>query len=328
MFSVRWCVVLALLLYGVAAVRGPPAHAAGPSGEAKFTTRYPIVLGLDLRDDTQPKAKLIINQGWASSPSDINVALPFRVSDQSDNERAAVRIGNYDSWTMVSFWGGGTSWPQEISFRPEVGRAASADDIEDSPNGLTIVAAGQERRFYYRYASASFLARPTDATPSGLSLRSTDAVAIELPQGATEFAVRRGQLSVPARIAADELAFPGLPPSPDVKFIEIAYQVPPTDLQKTVVKWGVKFLAAILPLVALAFLDREQIARPRWRWVLVGVGVLLFCAALSIILWSAARAKNADEVYYDLLLLVTGTVVTASLAFVKVKAKSPARTGP
>jgi hypothetical protein len=326
--AARWCLILALLTCGVAALRGPPALAARPIADVKFPSRYPIVLGLDLRDDLHPKARLIVTHAWSPKPTDVNIALPFAVNGESANEKAAMRIGKYDGWTMVSFWGGGASWPQEIAFQPEVSRPESVEEIGDTDAGLSLISAGQERRFYYRYPTSSFLQRPTDDAPAGLTLQTTDAVAIELPQGAKQFAVKKGRLSIPTQLDGDDLAFAGLAPSTDVKFIEIAYLAPPTDFQKTVVKWGVKLLTAILPLVGLAFVSRDQIIRPRWRWAMAGIGAALFGGALGLILWAAPRSSSAEEVYWDLFLLLTTTAVAAALAFVKVKSPAPANPAP
>lgn len=313
-------VALVVALAGNPLFKMPPAHAREAAVDFdNFSKAYSIVLAFDLQHDERLQAALIVNSNLANSEPDINIALPFKISDESTNERALFRVGRYSAWTLITFSNRTKNiWPQGLSFVPEVERSNEAYITSNSGGkSVYLIAEGQVRRFRYRYPNARS-SRSLATAPSG-SVRNPDAIAIALPTGAQEFAVRDGHLSIPARLVPNERAFPAIASDPNEQFLEIAYQVPPTDLQKLIVKWGVKVLGALLPIAGLFVLSAEQIRNQRLRLGLTIFGSVAFVGVLAAVMWAAWNAADGGDVIADLLLLLGSATISALLFWSKAK---------
>jgi hypothetical protein len=290
--------------------------ADAPRAPANFTTRYPLVLGFDLRDDSHPKAALAVNAGLPDGTAvrDVNVQLPFPISSWEDNEAAAFRVGRYPKWTLISYWAGGPNWPQSISLRPAVDRVTSSDEINEKVGGVHIVAQGQLRHFYYHYSDVATDGR-LPAGLKGLALRAPDAIAIDLPDKAKEISVGEGQLSKPARLIQSERAFTGNQATANVADLEIVYELPPTDFQKFVVLTGVKLIAAIMSVFGLVAVSRDKVKRPRLRIAAIAAAGVAVPALLVLTLWSAYATGDWQSTISDLLILAVTTAASVAVFF-------------
>jgi len=111
-----------------------------------FPTGYAILLGFDLKNDEQPIASLIVN-GSASLPtSDINVMLPFKISEEGTNEKALFRVGRYSNRTVITFWNDPNVGVQGISFLPNVETSTAAYTANDPSTTIYLLSEGQNRR--------------------------------------------------------------------------------------------------------------------------------------------------------------------------------------
>jgi hypothetical protein len=289
--------------------------------EGLFPSNYPILLGFDLQIDGRPQAALVINAVPVPDYGDVSITLPFHVEDGTSNERALFRYGQYDYWTLITFSAANTNWPQQISFVPAVDRNPGAYETDGSKSGtLFLEAEGQIRHFRYRYPNAMSVAGFAKIPPQ-LFTTNVDAIAISLPKGVHEFAVRDGKLSVPDRLTEADRVFPGQSPDPQHEpFLEIAYEVPPTDIQRIIVKSGVKFLAALAPIVGLFFVDKKHIRRPSLQRSRMIGGSLLFVVLLGVIIWTAANvSESIADVSVDLTLLLLSTSISAFIVMAKSK---------
>lgn len=299
------CRLTAAIVASVCAF-GAAAAASEASVDANiFPRQYPILLAFDLQDDNRPQAALIIRVA-NSPPTDINVGLPFKVSDESTNEEGLFRLGRYHAWTLVTFWTTSSDHSEQISFIPEVNQ--SMTDYIDSDMGestIYLVSLGQVRRFRYRYPDAA-TSKSFTLVPRSFQMRNVDAIAIALPTGAKELAVREGQLSIPARLNANQRVFPGVAGGSPHSYLDIVYEVPPTDFQKIVVKWGLKVVPAIVyVIVDLAVLRESEVRHPKLRRVLIWGHVPLVLIVLALIIWAALKSPGGGDVIGDLILLFT-----------------------
>ena len=230
-----------------------------------FPKGYPILLAFDLQDDERPSAGLIVGGAATNLPaSDFNITLPFKILNEGVNEKGLFRVGRYSTWTLITFSNMNNVWPQAIDFVPEFDRSTEAYNASQT-GGSTIylTSEGQLRRFRYRYPNVTS-SKSLASIPQNFQTRNPDAIALALPKGAQEVAVAPNKLSIPPRQDPDGV-FPAVSPDPNQQFLEIAYQVPPTSLQRAVVKWGVKAIGAILPIAGLFFLTPEQIRSRKLR---------------------------------------------------------------
>jgi hypothetical protein len=304
-----WPVILAVVMFFVC----PMAEAAPTHDIIQFSNRYPIILGIDLRDDARPRAALAVNAGVLPSAGDpnVNVQLPFSISGEESNERAAFRVGKYQSWTLISYWAGGSNWPQYLRFDPTIDRISSTDDADSQVSSIHLVAEGQLRRFSYRYVDVTRDGR-LRGDLGEMNIVTPDAINILLPDHARAVAVADGQLEVPARLDPNQRLFPGSGDRAKVSELKIAYEVPPTDFQKLVVTWGVKFLAAILPIIGLFIVTPEQIARPTFKFAVIGVGSSMAATLLGLILWTAYKSGNWADSIPDLFLLLMSSSLSVT----------------
>jgi hypothetical protein len=121
-------------------------------------------------------------------------------------------------------------------------------------------------------------------------------------------------------LVPNERAFPATASDPNEQFLEIAYQVPPTDLQKLIVKWGVKVLGALLPIAGLFVLSGEQIRNRRLRLGLLVFGSTAFVAVLAAVIWAARSSADGGDVIADLLLVLGSATISGLLFWSKAKA--------
>ena len=291
-----------------------------------FPKNYPIVLAFDLQRDEFPQAALIVNSIPNPSTPDKNISLPFKISDVKYNEKAKFRVGPYENWTLVSFSTRDANiWPQGISFVPIIER--SFDPYSPTDTGLksiALVSEGQNRKFRYRYPNASS-SRSLDSVPADLK-QHPDAIALALPKDSQEMAVRRGTLTVPSPLAA--LVFPAVSPSAGEQFLEVNYQVPPTDFQRSVVKWGVKLIAALLPIAGLFVLREDQIRNRQLRWSLIIGGTTVFVAVFGLIIWAAYSSNSREDVIGELVLCLGSAAISAAMFFSKTDSKPAAPAAP
>ncbi|HEV2156360.1 hypothetical protein [Bradyrhizobium sp.] len=207
-------------------------------------------------------------------------------------------------------------WPQAISFVPIIERSFDLDSPTDTGlKSIALVSEGQLRKFRYRYPNASS-SKSLALVPTDLK-QHPDAIALALPKDSQELAVKRGQLSVPSPLAQDEPVFPAVSPNPSIQFLEVNYQVPPTDFQRSVVKWGVKLLAAFLPIAGLFFLREDQIRNNRLRWSLIIGGTTVFVVVFGLIIWAAYNSNNREDVVGELVLLLGSGAISAGMFFSK-----------
>lgn len=284
-----------------------------------FSRTHAIVLGFDLRDDSEPRAALIVNSSKNMAGDSANVLLPFKTTEFSENEAALFRHGSYDTWTVVTFSVNGQSWPQRLDFVPAIDRTRDAYEQVASDSGFVFLESnGQDRFFRYRYPDASSFG--TDYASIVSTAQRIDVIDVLLPPDAKEIAVRRGRLSVPDHLAGERV-FPG--ESPDGgkdPFLELAYEVPATEWQLIVVKNGVKFLVALAPIIGLLFVDANQIRRPRLRRWLVGIATLFFTVLLCGIIWAGSfSTEGRTDIFVDLALFLTSAGVSGIIGLVKVQ---------
>jgi hypothetical protein len=306
----------ALILAGSASIVTTGVRGASIDQD-RFPKRYPILLAFDLAEEGRPHGALIVTSGSGLPTSDINVGLPFKVLSEKINEKGLFRVGGYKDWTLVTFSNTDSVWPQAIDFDPEVSTSTEAYNASQS-GGPTIylISEGQIRRFRYRYPNAD-TSKSFASVPSNFQMRNPDAVALALPRGAQEFAVREGQLSIPGRLVPGERAFPAAAVDMGQQFLEIAYQVPATDFQKTVVKWGVKGLAAFVPIAGLFILRPDQVRNNKLRLALILGGGLLFFALLATIIWVAYTTTDSGDMIGELVLLIGSALISGGIFWSK-----------
>jgi len=304
----------------------PGAAAAQEVQSGLFSRRDPVLLVFDLQDDHHPRAALVVNKSPDPPSSHVDIILPFKSRALTANERALFRAGYYETWTLITFAGDRSDWPQQISFTPEAQLVADVSAPDNDPGHFVfLVTQGQQRRFIYRYPSQEWLNDHQALDPAS-PMRFPDAIAVKRPKLARQVAVREGWLTAPEPLRRGEAVFPAFAAKGGERYLEFAYEMPATDWQKLIVAWGLKFLVALSPLVALAFVPKDKIRHRRFQHIAIAVGAALLLAIGLYLAWVAFETESLAEVLPEASLTAITAVVTVIVA--RIKVKDPVPDGP
>jgi hypothetical protein len=305
---VEW-VLLALL---VAFVATSPGLAQGVR-EGLFSRRDGLLLVFDLQEDGKPKVALVANRSPSPNPDTVNVPLFFESTAINSNESGLFRSGSFPDWTIVTFSALGESWPRQVSLRPEI-QTQDPESLGARPGGSAyLISNGQVREFHYRYPTDTDLNRIAERVPP-ITLTLPDAIGVAIPPNSKEFAVAEGRLSIPDPVRKDERVFPGRAPDAATKYIQLAYEVPPTPAQKLLVSSGLKLAGALLPFFLLLFVPKEKVKRPGLlKWAVVASFVVMI-GLLAASLAAGFRSGRLEEVLPDAIVLVIG-ILAAAITF-------------
>ncbi|MEP7005930.1 MAG: hypothetical protein ABI810_08110 [Sphingomonas bacterium] len=283
----------------------------------RYSDTYPTLLVFDLQDDAHPSAAVAVNSPPQPSREEINIPLLFPSKPIDTNERGLVRLGFYDRWTMVTFSGLGRSWPQQISLAPGLVRSTDPTIVEARPEaGAFLIAQGQVRRFTYRYPAPGEI-EDLSKRAGGVAMVLPSAIAVTIPATATEKSVAFGQLTIPARIDQRELVFPGAPQNASERYLKIAYEMPPSEMQTFVVEWGLKIAAALLPIALLFFVEKSKLTSPGFGHALAIGAAMAMLGLFATSIWMGVQTGNLANVMPDILLIVISAVGSVATLMLK-----------
>jgi len=148
------------------------------------------------------------------------------------------------------------------------------------------------------------------------------AIGISLPLSSVGREISNGRTSIPDQIGQTERTRYFPPPSSAVDHLEVAYDVPPTELQKLVLVYGGKAVAAIIvPLLGLLLLDTKDIVKPKMRTATLWAGALMEIVVLFVVTRVAfvTGGDRAVTAIADLAVVGLGAVFSAVVLLVKRK---------
>ena len=277
--------------------------------------QYGVVLSFDLTDERHPAGTLVINRNPSQGESQ-NIVLPFAVTGVGTDEAALIRVGAYQGWSLISYSPGSASFPQYAAFHPVVD--APPPDFDGDRDGLDggvyLQNNGQFHHFYYRYPEAWRGYRKISAR---LPIKPVDAVQIFLPDGWQPRSINEDRdFETPQRLADREtksdLIFPGAMPTGGPKFLEIAYETPPTVADLLLAKYGILYVGVLMSgLASVVFVKRSDIKRQRlkfWSGIVLGAGAFALIGVLIYFDWADKLQWSLDLGAAAALFLVAAAV--------------------
>jgi hypothetical protein len=301
-----------------------PAVAAEPATPPDLfaTTQFGAVLGFDLRNNETPVATVLItrNSGQAGS---VDLALPFKIKQASQNEAALFRVGAFNRWTLITYSNDpAIAWPQQISFSPGFDVMPEPRPQNNALSGsLYFQNEGQVWRFLYRYPDPR-LSHISPAGFSTLSVRPFDAIAVAIPDNARLLQVHGNPQELGENAHAQ--FYPSARGPQAETFLDIEYLMPPTTGQRLAVKYAGKAGGAFAPLIS-ALLAR--LTRRRWRLLFILTTVAAYFALFVLLVMYVSRAGEiGDEAIAEFALLgISGVVALIVMWLGGVDERAPAQ---
>jgi hypothetical protein len=270
-----------------------------------------VVVGIDLSDEANISAGVVIKDGESHEPTNTTIVLPFPTSKSGENAQILSTWGSYNGSTVISFVLPGTG----VAYYPiDLTPVIQRDNRGDSSSAqIALSEDGQARTFIYRYSPET----PVEDAVSAFARKASlpiNAVAVLLPRDARPLEVRPGKTSDPPDIFyKDRVGFYPATRQGLSDRLELRYWLPATEGQKALIEFLTKFFALVAAPLATIIVTRVtgRVAGVRRRWVIVlGVGiqciVLLVIGTLSF-RWSGAISTSN---VIDLVIGILGAVIS------------------
>jgi len=301
--------------------------AAEPSAPAYLfaSSNYFTVLGFNLKDQHAPVAVILVNRGVGAGNATVNMAVPFKIAQSSQNEEALFRIGAFDQWTLVTYNDDlSEHWPQQVSLFavPEIMPDPPPPNT-DLRGSFYFYNVGQVWRFLYRYPDKS---RPTGLPDDffRLALRPFDAIAIAIPDNAKRLEVRE-KTAIPEHVFENHYArfYPAAPASASEPFLEIEYELPLNTWQSLVTEYGVEFVLVLAPLLGLALVPAKTRRRRLRTIVIVTASIIELCLLIGLIGFALWIGESGYKVIAKLALFVVSGFVALLVYLIKAESQGP-----
>lgn len=300
--TIRACLLL------IVATRASHAVAAAPrDGDACQMDSAKVTLCFDLRDDSYPKAGLMLNIGTVDNAHHL-VYLPFETASPAPDPSIFSSWASYQDFTIIAF-SSITGGPHTITFTPAFDGSPSSLDDRTSRSPMVFVKSGLERDFVYR--SRDISNDDSLRRVKALAVDPIDLIGIVRPKDARGLEVSNGRIEEPeATVEIGNTRFyPTIDASHKATRLEIRYEIQATPLVTLILTNLAKLAAAFsAPLVAIIFFSVKENLRPRARrWILIGVVILQFCiaAVLGFLAWKVRNDASSAALADWLIVVVT-----------------------
>lgn len=310
------------------------------------SSNYPIVLGFDLRDDTNPQSGVWINEAnGASQTTHKLVLLPIETKGFDKDGRMIATWGNIPNCcTLLTYFGDTPISPGfGIALIPDLNTSEEAikiledgniarvfDELRESEGNIFFIRSGSERLFLYKYPdSVNFGSEPYKNFLSkyqSLGIASLDAVAVAIPGDADPRVLPQDRMLVPDPINTLETEgaiirwFPGSSVTANSEFIAIRYVLSLSQAQKDLVDALPALFAAVLtPLVGITL--SAQKSTKKWvNWlttISLILGILIELGIIGLIVWSAAQGEFDSKAVINIFVAILGGIFTGFLGWRK-----------
>ncbi len=301
------------MLFALLCVAGPAGAKFDP---AVFQSEKAVVLGIDLRDESNITVGLVVRDINSRKTEVAHVFLPFPSTKAMGSEQALPVWGSYNGFTYLSLVLQGSEQTHSIEVAPIIRRVAGPLDVRSIQDPITFIEDGQTRTFIYRYLSGKL-----SDNPASRFLRSTslpvDAIAVAIPPDAQSLAVKPGAISDPPPYFYQNSVgfFPAVRQNSSDQ-LELKYFMPANENQKAFIELLVKIFALLgAPLATIALAQQiNKISNSRKYIILsAGAGLQVFIFFLISTIWfrwvGATSISNIIDLVIGLLGIGVSVVV-------------------
>lgn len=316
---------LALISAGLVGLSGCHDRDLHSFDQSHFPRTDSPKLCFELYSSSRPSAGLILDVPRSDRPVQHSIVLPFQMVSADPARAIYLTWGSFSRSALLSYVAtSDVARQQAIGIRPRYDDAADADfEKEDLPGSLYLLSSGLKRRFFFRpiLKGSESTEQVTLAT---IATDSIKAVIVRFPPRAEILESREGSLQeLSHRKDGDsqlKMFSSPIAAQPDLRPIDVVFQVPPTQAQSLIAEYTLKLFGVILvPLIALITLKAPKVKAPKTRMVVLSITIPLEVVILIGSVWWAFYIQSVvgPQAIFEVALAVAGAALTVVAAVVE-----------